>query len=111
MNDARAERGGSGGRSAPGTMDITIRHTEDCPNVAVAEERVREALRKSGREATIRRQVVRTLAEAEDLGFAGSPTILFDGRDPFADPAAPAALACRTAPPSLEQLEQAIRER
>lgn len=29
------------------------------------------------------------------LGFSGSPTILVDGQDPFADQDAPIGLACR----------------
>jgi len=33
--------------------------------------------------------------EVELLGFTGSPTILIDGVDPFAEPGRPAGLACR----------------
>ena len=34
-------------------------------------------------------QAVPTAEEAEAVGFRGSPTVLVDGVDPFADPAAP----------------------
>ncbi len=38
---------------------------------------------------------VETPQDAERLGFRGSPTILVDGRDPFADRDAPVGLSCR----------------
>ncbi|MEU3552403.1 hypothetical protein [Streptomyces longwoodensis] len=55
-------------------------------------------------------------AEAERSGFTGSPTILMNGRDPFAEPGAVPSLACRiyrtpTGPagaPGLDQLRQAL---
>jgi hypothetical protein len=39
--------------------------------------------------------VVRSQAEAEQRGFAGSPTILVDGQDPFAGPVRTPGLTCR----------------
>jgi hypothetical protein len=39
--------------------------------------------------------LVETSDQAEALGFIGSPTVLVDGRDPFARGDEPAALACR----------------
>lgn len=55
---------------------------------------------------------VPTPEDAERLGFRGSPTILIDGEDPFADEAAPVGLACRVfatpdglrGAPTVEQL-------
>jgi hypothetical protein len=38
---------------------------------------------------------VETAEDAERLRFIGSPTILVDGRDPFAGVAAPFGLTCR----------------
>jgi hypothetical protein len=38
---------------------------------------------------------VETHEEAVRLGFRGSPTILVDGRDPFADGRGDLGLACR----------------
>lgn len=98
-------------------MEIVIRHIEECPNLDTAEERVRTALRAVGVvDATLRRELVRDLSDTERLGFIGSPTIVIDGVDPFADHAAVVALACRlyqspTGPggaPSVEELELAI---
>lgn len=45
--------------------------------------------------AAISRQVVSTSDEASELGFLGSPTILIDGNDPFAEVGAGPGLACR----------------
>ncbi|MGC2998207.1 hypothetical protein ACPF8X_07380 [Streptomyces sp. G35A] len=42
--------------------------------------------------------ITRTIAdqaEAERLGFTGSPTILVDGQDPFTEPGRAAGLTCR----------------
>ncbi len=39
-------------------------------------------------------QRVETPDEAERLSFRGSPTLLVNGVDPFADPAGPVGLAC-----------------
>jgi hypothetical protein len=59
----------------------------------------------------VRREIVRTAREAERLGFAGSPTILVDGIDPFADPGASTGLACRIeVVPSVDEIERAIAE-
>ncbi len=38
---------------------------------------------------------VTSAEQADAVGFRGSPTILVDGADPFADPDAPTGLACR----------------
>ena len=55
--------------------------------------------------------------QARRRGFAGSPTILVNGSDPFEDPAAPAAMACRLYPtpeglrgvPALRDLRRALK--
>ena len=55
-------------------------------------------------------------AEAERLGFRGSPTILLDGRDPFAATGDPVGLSCRVyrneegleGAPSLARLRAAL---
>lgn len=62
-------------------------------------------------------QRIETPEDAEKYQFAGSPTLLINGRDPFAsDDLAPIGLACRTymtdagraASPSVEQLKEAL---
>ena len=101
-------------------MEITIRHTPGCPNVAWARERLDEALREAGAEGEdIRTELVASTDDAERLGFQGSPTILIDGVDPFADPTLAPGLACRIyatpegreTTPSVAQLREAIERR
>lgn len=96
---------------------------EGCPGVRTAEERLREALVLVGRsEVVVQRRMVTTAEEAEATRFAGSPTVVVDGRDPFAsaDQASPAAavgLSCRLYPtpaglagsPTLDQLVEVLR--
>ncbi|MFJ6016146.1 hypothetical protein [Streptomyces sp. NPDC092952] len=77
-------------------MNIEILVVPDCPNEAPAAERLRRALDDVGLGGTaFTVRTVTDLAEAERAGFTGSPTFLVDGRDPFAEPGRPAALACR----------------
>jgi hypothetical protein len=95
---------------------ITIQHTQDCPNVEPVMERLRAALRQVEVDPVIEHQLVRDEAEAQRLGFVGSPTILVDGRDPFAQPGASPALACRIyrggvaaeGSPTVEDLAEAL---
>lgn len=55
--------------------------------------------------------------DATRLRFRGSPTILIDGADPFADKTSPVGLACRVLPtpdglrgaPTVEQLVKVLR--
>jgi hypothetical protein len=97
-------------------MEIVIRYLDGCPNVAKAEERVLAAL--NGRDVPIARQCVETQAQAEGLGFRGSPTILIDGVDPWGDPSAPVGLACRLyasadsfdGAPTVEELKRSIAD-
>ena len=99
---------------------VRLLYFEDCPNWRVAEARLKEALVRVGAdpEAIIYEQVT-TVEQAEALGFHGSPTILVDGTDPFAEPAAPAGLTCRIyrtaqgvqSAPTVEQLQAALTRR
>jgi hypothetical protein len=45
--------------------------------------------------ATVSETVITTEDEARGRGFTGSPTILLNGSDPFAQSDAPVALSCR----------------
>ena len=79
-----------------GSRVIEILVVPDCANAAAARAVVDAALSDLGMGNTpVRTTVVETLAIAADRGFSGSPTILIDGRDPFAAPSVPPALACR----------------
>jgi hypothetical protein len=100
-----------------GGMDVRLLYVDGCPGLTVAEERLREALTRVGRGGeSIRRVLVETPEDAERLGFIGSPTILLDGRDPFATGHERPALACRLFPtpdgragaPTLDQLVEAL---
>jgi hypothetical protein len=74
-------------------MRVILLHFDGCPHWQILAERL-EAL--SGElDFTVERQVVDTPEAAEAVGFRGSPTVLVDGIDPFADPAAPVGLSCR----------------
>jgi len=74
---------------------IDVLHVADCANVERTRARLREALAGVGLTVDIRDVEVATPAEAEQAGMRGSPTILIDGRDPFAVDAAETSLSCR----------------
>jgi hypothetical protein len=97
-------------------MDVTLLYFDDCPNWLVANERL-EALRAEYPEMVITRHVVDTPEEAERTRFRGSPSILVDGVDPFADSDDPVGLSCRVyqtpegaaGSPTLDQLRVVLR--
>ena len=96
-------------------MEITLLYFEDCPNWKVADERLAEVTQGLP-DITVTRHRVETPEEAERTGFHGSPSILVDGVDVFAEPGSPVGLACRRyltatgyeGAPSLEQLRRAV---
>ncbi|UXY25213.1 DsbA family protein [Streptomyces sp. HUAS TT20] len=99
-------------------MQIEVLVVPDCPHQQLAEERLRQALDAVGLAASsFTTRVVGDQAEAERSGFTGSPTILIDGRDPFAEPGAPPSLACRlyrtpsgmAGVPEVGRLQEALR--
>jgi hypothetical protein len=99
-------------------MRIEVLTVPDCPNAPVLEHRLAEVL--SGREDVhVQRRVVTTAAQAGQLGMHGSPTVLVDGRDPFAEPGAATSISCRLyraadgsvqGAPSVGQLRQALAD-
>jgi hypothetical protein len=98
-------------------VDVEVRFIEGCPSLTVIQQRLRDALDGLGRAGVdIRLRRVRTDAEAEALGFTGSPTILIDGVDLFQQRCAVVGLSCRlyrsaegtTGAPSIEQLRAAL---
>lgn len=99
-------------------MTISLLYFDGCPNWHVADERLRAALVAVGRsDDAVEHVLVSTPAEAEAAQFHGSPTVLVDGWDPFADPDAPVGLACRlyrteqgvAGSPTVEQLVAVLR--
>lgn len=96
-------------------MDITLLYFDDCPHWKVTDERL-EALAADRPDITVTRRLVTDAAEADRIGFLGSPSILVDGLDPFAEPGSQVGLSCRRYPtpdgydgaPTLEQLREAL---
>jgi Alkylmercury lyase len=89
-----------------------------CPNVMLLEERLAQVL--EGRDdVSVSRLMIADQDEAARRGMHGSPTILVDGTDPFAEPGRAASVSCRLyrdgdgqveGAPSVSQLRQAIAE-
>lgn len=75
-------------------MVITLQYFDGCPNWKIADERLM-LLAAERPEIVVKRQSVDTVEEAERVGFHGSPSILINGVDVFADASAPVGLACR----------------
>jgi hypothetical protein len=99
-------------------VDVRLLYVESCPNLALARQRLSEALVRRGLDpGTVQVELVASPADAERLSFRGSPAILLDGRDPFAPEDAPAGFSCRIyltdagpeGAPSVRQLEEALR--
>jgi hypothetical protein len=100
-------------------MDVRLLVVDDCPNEAPAAAALRQALDDVGLTDTeFTTQVVASPAQAAQLGFLGSPTVLIDGRDPFADQTGTPGLSCRlyrdgndlTGVPPAGRLRQAIQQ-
>ncbi|WP_432008839.1 alkylmercury lyase family protein [Streptomyces bacillaris] len=97
-------------------MRVEMLIVPDCPNGPVLRERLELVL--AGRtDVELAEHVVGDQAEAERRGMHGSPTLLVDGRDPFAEPDAPAAVSCRLyrgadgrigGAPSVEELRRVL---
>lgn len=99
-------------------MTVTLLYFPGCPNWQAADTNLRAALEEAGADVAVRRQVVDTVEDAERHGFLGSPTILIDGRDPFAEPGAVPGLSCRVyrtvagvaGAPTVAQLRTALAD-
>jgi hypothetical protein len=100
-------------------MRIELLHVADCPNLAVARERVRLALDRAGVAASVTETEATTIDDAAAAGMHGSPTILIDGTDPFAAPGDDATISCRLyrttdgidGAPSVEELVAVLEGR
>jgi len=96
-------------------MEITLQYFEGCPNWETTAALL-DRLCAEGLDATSGLELIDTHDKAVARGFRGSPTVLIDGLDPFADKEAPVGLACRiydtedglAGSPSLDQLRRAI---
>ncbi|WP_224281255.1 alkylmercury lyase family protein [Streptomyces sp. LS1784] len=75
-------------------MRVEMLIVPHCPNGPVLRERLELAL--GGRtDVELAEHVVDDQAQAERWGMHGSPTLLVDGRDPFAEPGTAASVSCR----------------
>ncbi|CRK57742.1 Organomercurial lyase [Alloactinosynnema sp. L-07] len=72
---------------------MEILHVPDCPSVRVLRERLDVAMAGVVVEVVLR--VVRDAETAAAVGMTGSPTLLVDGVDPFAEPGVAPSMSCR----------------
>ena len=97
-------------------MDVTLQYFDDCPNWKITDRHLRTLIAEQARDATLHHQLINTPEAAAEHGFRGSPSVLIDGTDPFADPGAPVGPGWRVyltengraSAPTLHQLKGAI---
>lgn len=101
-------------------MNVQLLHIDECPNWEATGVQLRNALDAVGKpDVDIETILLTTPEEAARYAFAGSPTILIDGEDPFPNGGTTTDLACRVyntgdrlaGSPTNEQLIQAVHER
>ena len=97
-------------------MKIEVLYVPNCPNHAVALERLREILTVENCQSHISEVLVADTSMAQTLKFLGSPTIRINGHDiePQEDKTESFGLMCRlyaggNGAPSHERLQYAIR--
>lgn len=96
-------------------LRVTLQYFDGCPNWEQSEAHI-ETLRSEGVDLDFERQLIDTQDLSEKHGFRGSPTIIINGTDPFAELDVPVGLSCRVyktddgyaGSPSPEQLRAAI---
>ncbi|CAN5790854.1 hypothetical protein BH23ACT5_BH23ACT5_22350 [soil metagenome] len=96
---------------------MTLLHIRQCPNWAATHRLLAEL--SSELDINVSCKLVTSLEEAERLGFRGSPAVLVDGTDVFAEPSDPVGLACRvyetpeglSGAPTIEMLRSALTGR
>ncbi len=98
-------------------MKVELLWSSGCPNWRETHARLRQAVALAGVDADVVLVEVTTPEDAERRRFRGSPTVLVEGRDPFADESAPVGLSCRVfrtpeglrGAPTVEQLVEVLR--
>ncbi|MFV9454980.1 alkylmercury lyase family protein [Rhodococcus sp. NM-2] len=88
-------------------MKLEILHVPDCPNVAVLEQRIRQATGGQPVQPPIAHRLIDDPGQAATAGMTGSPTLLVDGHDPFATPGQVPSLSCRLYPSDTGRLDGA----
>lgn len=97
-------------------MRLQILYVPDCPNTGLLRARLEQAL--TGQDTVdVQLHVIHDQDEATAFGMTGSPTLLIDGVDPFAEAGQPTSMSCRLYPdqdgavcrtPSVAELRAAI---
>ena len=99
-------------------MELTVLAVPACPNVPVLQQRLADVL-ADWPGVAIRWRVITNVAEAARWRMHGSPTLLVNGHDPFAQAGSCPALACRMyraadgsldGAPSVLALRQALEQ-
>jgi hypothetical protein len=95
------------------SVNLEVLHVPDCPNLVPLLDRLRQV---TGLPITSRE--ITTDAEATARGMAGSPTLLINGADPFAEPGrCDCGVSCRiyhnehgwpVAAPTVAQLREVL---
>jgi hypothetical protein len=101
------------------SVDVTVLYFAGCPSWQTMVERVHTAAKQAGVPVSVTTLAVETIEEAQRVGFAGSPTVWLEGTDPFEQPDAVPALACRVyatadglaGSPTVGQLVDALTRR
>ena len=97
-------------------MDLTVLGVPGCPNAPVLQDRL-EAVLDDLPDVSVSHEVITDEGEAARSGMYGSPTLLIDGVDPFAEPGQAPSMSCRlyrgengqpSGAPSPGQLRQVI---
>ncbi len=96
---------------------MTLLYFDDCPNWQETDAHLR-TLQTEFPGLRVTRHLVGTTEEAERIGFAGSPSILVDGVDPFAGTGSHGGLSCRryetpdgvAGSPTLDQLRAVLED-
>lgn len=98
-------------------MKIEVLYVPNCPNHAVALERLREILSSESSQVDVNEVPVGDSAMAQSLKFPGSPTIRVNGQDvePQSEQTASFGLMCRlysgcSGVPSNQKLREAIEK-
>lgn len=101
-------------------MKVELLYFDGCPSWLEADGRLREALEAVGSgDLEVERVLVSTPKQAAEVGFHGSPTVLVNGVDPFAEPGVAVGLSCRlyrtaaglAGAPTVEQLVEVLAGR
>jgi hypothetical protein len=90
-------------------MHVRIVYRKDCPCIEAARANVDAALALLGRSARVDLVSLETEQDAQREAMHGSPTIMVDGRDPFAPVDAAISLTCRPeGAPTVRQLLEVL---